>query len=199
VVVWEARDDETPFDPSGLRRRGEIRDRRELAAAEARNINRAVRKYLVSRPSVRSARFDYTWALKLHREMFGEVWTWAGKPRTRDLNLGDPHHRIRERLAALIADLHSWSDYGHPIELQAVWLHHRAVQIHPFLNGNGRWSRLLANIWLRQNGAPIVEWPDGSLGEAGEARAEYIAAVKAADDGDYDPLLAFHRRHRMSD
>lgn len=45
----------------------------------------------------------------------------------------------------------------------ATRIHHRAVQIHPHKNGNGRWSRMLANIYLRQNGSMPVKWQEDLL------------------------------------
>ena len=195
---WEPLAGETPIDPSGLRHQGSITNRRELAAAEALNINRAFLKYLAAKPSSRSAPFDLAWILKLHREMFGEVWTWAGAVRTRDLNLGVPHFQVIEQLSALVGDLHSWSGFGHSLEIQAVWLHHKAVRIHPFENGNGRWARLLSNIRLKVHEEPIVFWPDHRFGVASEVRGEYIVAIKAADRGDYDGLLGLHRRFQES-
>ena len=191
---WESIPGETPIDPSSLKNRGSVSNRRELAAVEAMNINRAFLKYLASRPTSRSAPFDHEWFLKLHREMFGDVWRWAGVVRTRDLNLGVPHSRITERLAALVGDVHSWCGFGHSLEIQAVWLHHKAVRIHPFENGNGRWARLLANIRLKLHGEPIVVWPDELLGVESEVREEYLAAIKAADRGNDDPLTELHRR-----
>jgi Fic-DOC domain mobile mystery protein B len=196
VAGWGAVEGESPIDPSGLRNRGAIRNRRELAAAEARGIHRAMVKYLAARPSRRSAPFTFEWFLKLHREMFGEVWTWAGILRTHDLNLGVTHALIREQLAALVADLHSWTGFGHALEDQAVWLHHRAVSIHPFENGNGRWSRLLANIWLRRHERPIILWPDRLLGPTSAVRGDYIDAMRAGDHGNFGPLGRFHDRFR---
>ena len=82
-----------------------------------------------------------------------------------------------------------------PLVEQAARLHHKAVAIHPFLNGNGRWSRMLANIWLKLHGSQPTFWPEESVGEASVLRAEYLAAVSAADAMDYGPLIALHRRH----
>ena len=78
---------------------------------------------------------------------------------------------------------------------QATRLHHRAAWIHPFWNGNGRWARLLANIWLRRHKAPLVHWPDESIGQESPIRNDYLMALKAADNGDFGPLLALHRQH----
>jgi Fic-DOC domain mobile mystery protein B len=194
VSGWEPLPGETPLDLSGLKNRGPIKSRRDLAAAEALNINRVFMKYLAARPSSRSAPFDYEWFLKLHEEMFGEVWTWAGEVRRHDVNIGVPHFQITESLSALASNLHGWAEFGHTLETQATWLHHKSVQIHPFENGNGRWARLLASIWLKQHGEPIVAWPDTLLGEASEIRGEYLSAIRAADGGNYAPLYELHQR-----
>lgn len=194
MTAWDPVPGETPIDPSGLVSRASVTNRRELAVVEARNINQAVLKYLAARPSRRSAPFDYEWLLKLHEDMFGDVWKWAGTVRTKDLNLGVPHHQVREKLSSLVGDLQGWSGFGHTIEDQAVWLHHRAVQTHPFLNGNGRWARLLANIWLKLHRVPIVAWPDQVLGESSAVRGEYLAAIQAADRGSYARLSELHFR-----
>ena len=97
-------------------------------------------------------------------------------------------------MTTLIGSLNSWSDFEHTVEDQAVWLHHRAVQIHPFENGNGRWARLLSNIWLKMHGAPIVSWPDQVLGESSPVCDEYLNAIQAADRGDNAGLTELHRR-----
>jgi len=75
---------------------------------------------------------------------------------------------------------------------QATRLHHRAVQIHPFENGNGRWARLLSNLWLNQNDHAIVVWSDKTIGTKSEVREEYLVALQAADDGDLTPLHDLH-------
>jgi len=82
-----------------------------------------------------------------------------------------------------------------PLAEQAVRLHHTAVHIHPFPNGNGRWSRMLANIYLMLKGADPIEWPEATIGTASPIRADYLQAIKAADQGDYSGLLALHERY----
>lgn len=184
---------ETPIDDvSGLKIPG-ITTRAELNIFEAQNIEKAVAKYLTIRPSARSAPFTDDWVLSLHQEMFGDVWDWAGIPRTRDLNLGDRSYAIRGNLANLLQDLSSWTEYAMDFVEQAARLHHRAVKIHPFPNGNGRWSRMLANIWLKQNRQPLTKWPEKVIGTESEVRDRYIAAIVKADTGDYDELIAMHR------
>jgi Fic-DOC domain mobile mystery protein B len=193
MPLWSSEPGQTPFDASGLKHKG-ITTRAELNAAEAANIAQAIARYLTVRPSLRLARFDYSWCLRLHKQMFGKVWKWAGQPRTEDLNLGSPWHRIPSDMQSLLDDLHSWTCFGMDLVEQSARLHYRAVAIHPFQNGNGRWSRLLANIWLRRHNAPLVTWPETTIGEASTTRGEYLAAIQAADGGDLDSFVALHRR-----
>jgi Fic-DOC domain mobile mystery protein B len=190
-----AADGETPLtDFDGLRNR-RIRTRSQLAVAEAENIRRAVIRYLVAVPSRKSATFNFGWMLGLHTEMFGDVWSWAGQIRTRPLSLGsDPAH-IGEHLAQLCDDIRGREPYMPSMLEQAVLIHHRAVQIHPFRNGNGRWSRMLSNLWLRIHQCPIVEWPAG-IGLESPIRSEYLACLRAADAHDMAPLLELHARHQ---
>ena len=82
-----------------------------------------------------------------------------------------------------------------PLLEQAARLHHSAVVIHPFENGNGRWSRMLANIWLKQNGSNLTFWPEATVGETSVIRDEYLQALKAADRMDFGPLFALHAKY----
>jgi Fic-DOC domain mobile mystery protein B len=184
---------ETPIDPSGLKVKG-ITTRGQLNILEADGIRKVLLKYLAKTPTRRSARFNYSWALKLHREMFGDVWNWAGVLRTNDLNIGVPWKQVESRLFTLLADLVSWEQSGVELLDQAVMLHHRAVEIHPFCNGNGRWARMLANIWLKLHKHPLTLWPEEVIGTQSVVRAEYLDAIKAADRGDYEPLTDLHKR-----
>ncbi len=184
---------QTPIDDwSGLKVKG-ITLLSELNFLEAENIARATAKYLSGAPLTREdAPFDFAWALQLHREMFGNVWAWAGQLRVCDLNLGVPFPHVETALYDLFQALPYWQEV--PWLRQAAMLHHRAVQIHPFNNGNGRWSRMFANIWLQLHGQPITEWP-GALGGESEARGLYLEALKAADQGEYDGLVELHGRY----
>mgnify|MGYP001446380877 CR=1 FL=1 len=185
---------ETPLDDlSGLRVQG-ITTKAALNAVEAENIRKAIVKYLASRPTSRAAPFDVAWMLRLHQEMFGDVWKWAGNRRTHETNIGSIPRSIEVELHELQADLSAWRDSSMPLLEQAVRLHHRAVRIHPFANGNGRWARMLANIWLMLHGAEPIEWPESTIGTSSVIRDEYLTAVKLAASGDYSSLLALHER-----
>ena len=78
-------DGATPLnDLSGLKDNA-IRTVSELYEAEARNIAVASVKYLSAPPSHKTAPFTELWMRKLHREMFGDVWDWAGDLRSTEI------------------------------------------------------------------------------------------------------------------
>lgn len=62
---------------------------------------------------------------------------------------------ISEKMKDLMVWYNEHKDILHPIELSAE-MHERLVTIHPFIDGNGRTSRLLMNLILLQNGYPIA-------------------------------------------
>lgn len=192
-------DGQTPLDDvSGLIARG-AKTRAALNALEADNIRKAVVLYLAARPSKRQAPFTLKWLYRLHRQMFGQVWQWAGVRRQTELNIGVPAHQVDIELQKMLDNLAYWTEHTEmDLIEQSARLHHRAVSIHPFLNGNGRWARLLSNIWLRRSGPEITIWPEERIGAASIIRNEYLDAVRAADSGDLAPLLGLHRRYTMS-
>ncbi len=190
---WGFLPGETPIDVSGLKRK-RINTRTELNRAEAENIRKAVVKYLAAKPSRRSAPFTLSWVKRLHKQMFGDVWKWAGEFRQENLNLGCDWHQVQIQLQALLDDLAFWEARGDALLEQAVRLHHRAVRVHPFPNGNGRWARMLANIWLKRHGHPITEWPEETIGSRSVIRDEYLTAIRALDEGNEEPLRALHQR-----
>ena len=192
--AWEPIEGETPFDISELKDKG-ITTRELLNRVEAENVRKATTKYLSAKPSRRSAPFNYAWALRVHREMFGNVWKWAGKPRQRDLNIGVPWAQVQTDLEALFLDISYWKPSKDSILEDAVTIHYRAVFIHPFQGGNGRWSRLLSNVWLKLHEYPVIEWPSEVGTSESSIRKEYILALQAADRHVMEPLTELHGRH----
>jgi len=72
----------------------------------------------------------------------------------------------------------------------------QARRLHPFPNGNGRWSRLAADLLALQLGQERFSWGRGSIVAASQTRQTHVRALKAADAGDVSPLLAFARTMR---
>src|ERR1700753_1133596 len=130
----------------------------------------------------------------LHRRMFGKIWRWAGTYRTSDKNLGVERWQVQAKLA----EAYDTARYGvehetFPPDEIAVRFHHALVFIHPFPNGNGRWSRMMADLLLVRMGRPRFTWGRSAVRAPDEMRRSYIAALKAADSHDFGPLLAFAR------
>jgi Fic-DOC domain mobile mystery protein B len=189
-------DDATPLDDiSGLKLpKDKVYSLKEIYVAEANNIALATIKYLAAPPSKKLAPFSYEWLSKLHEEMFGNVWDWAGKFRHVELSIGIKAYQVPTVLKELTDDIAYWDkNKTFDIYKTAARIHHRAVQIHPFQNGNGRWSRMLANIYLRQNGSMPVKWQEDLLSKENPKRNEYIKALKNADNGDYSSLIEMHK------
>jgi Fic-DOC domain mobile mystery protein B len=130
----------------------------------------------------------------LHRRMFNKVWRWAGKFRTTERDLGVKPFEIETALRQAIDDARYWvENKSYPPDEIAVRFHHRLVSVHPFPNGNGRWSRLAADILIAQSGGARFTWGSANLQAKGTARATYIDALHAADNHDLSPLIKFAR------
>jgi Fic-DOC domain mobile mystery protein B len=161
----------------------------ELNELEQENILSARLKLLGRR---HSNLLTLNFVCEVHREMFGDVWNWAGSFRISDKNLGVSKELIREQLRNLLDDTKYWLDQNTYtwIELGARF-HHRLVWIHPFANGNGRHARLMTDILLDVHGQKAFTWGSANLNQHGTVRQDYLAALKKADQADYGPLMAF--------
>ena len=182
----------TPLSPEEMRDLipAHIAYRRELNEAEQRNIARAQGWALNRRRDVLTERF----IKDLHRRMLGDVWRWAGRFRTGERNIGIACWEIPVALRQLLGDAKAWIECNtYPPDEVAVRFHHRLVQIHPFPNGNGRHARLMADLLAMRLGRERFSWGRESLRDAGAMRQRYIADLRAADDHDMVPLLAFAR------
>ncbi|MHB8914323.1 MAG: mobile mystery protein B [Thiobacillus sp.] len=132
---------------------------------------------------------------RLHKRMFGDTWRWAGTFRTTEKNIGIDPIQIPLPLHNLCEDVKTQIEYkSYPLDEIAVRFSHRLVAIHPFANGNGRLSRTIADLLLVEHGAARFTWGAGAdLVAEGDVRQRYLDALRAADDRDYDRLLAFVR------
>ena len=195
--LFQEPDDATPLVPAerdGLKLTW-ITTRADLNAAEQDNIDAGAAWAFRSR---RANILTVAFSIALHRQMFGQVWDWAGHYRTTERNIGIAPYRIGTETAQLFDDAAFWvaNETYEPDEL-AVRLHHRLVFVHPFPNGNGRHARMMADLLIRRIGAPPFSWgsnrDDGVIHDIGDLRKRYVSALRAADGNDYDPLIAFAR------
>jgi len=185
---------QTPLDDiSGLIPKN-ILTQEQLNIAEFVNINKVMLKYFTKKLTPKTAAFKYQWLMKLHCEMFGEVWKWAGKPRKTEKSVGVKPYLIGQEIHRFEKDVEEWEKAKMPMVEIAARIHHRLVQIHPFENGNGRWARMATNIYLRKRGFDAIQWPEEQMFIADEFRAKYIEALKSADLHGYELLIELHRR-----
>ena len=130
----------------------------------------------------------------LHQKLFGKVWKWAGSFRETERNIGVAPLQVASQLHQLLDDTRYWIEHEtYPPKELAARFHHKIVYIHLFPNGNGRHARLMADTLLTKlMDAPSIDWAGGySLENMNERRAQYIAALRAADKHDFSELLAF--------
>ena len=129
----------------------------------------------------------------LHKRMYGEVWKWAGEFRRSEKNIGITWTRIGIELKNLLDDTKYWIENNtySPEEI-AIRFKHRIVSIHCFPNGNGRHSRLMADIIIESIfGKEVFSWHQSNMVKADEKRKEYIKSLREADNGNIKPLIEF--------
>ncbi|MEV0105224.1 Fic family protein [Nocardia sp. NPDC050799] len=96
----------------------------------------------------------------LHRRLYGDIWIWAGSFRRRELNIDVAPEQIAVELRMSLETIHyRWNctDDWSPRRL-GIAVHAETVRIHPFTDGNGRTTRLLADLVYAA--AQDVESPD---------------------------------------
>lgn len=106
--------------------------------------------------------------------------------------------QIMNELGQLLKNTEWWGEHkSFSMDEIAVRFHHRLVQIHIFVNGNGRHARLMTDLLLEKNGIEKFSW--GALSDQsgieveGSKRAQYIAALQKADQDDFAELIKFVR------
>jgi Fic-DOC domain mobile mystery protein B len=144
----------------------------------------------------RRALLDEGFVRDLHRQMFDKTWDWAGTFRKSNKNIGVDWTQVSVRLRDLLGNTQ------YQIESQvfdadeiAVRFHHQLVWIHAFPNGNGRHARLMADLLVLRLGRARLTWGDGERSDApiSSVRGRYLAALRAADQGQFGDLIGFAR------
>lgn len=169
-----------------------INTREDLNDAEFKNTSEASKKYFLSR---KKFQFKISNLYKIHKEMFGNVWTWAGKKRKTNKNIGVDKAQINMEFKKLIDDLEYWLEQGMNIIEISARLHHRLVYIHPFNNGNGRWARFIVNLFLIEHLNSYLDFPEDELLLSSKIRKAYIRALQEADNLNYGPLFELHKKY----
>jgi Fic-DOC domain mobile mystery protein B len=194
--LFQEPEDATPLEPSEREAllQSWVTHRSDLNEAEQENIVKGA-AWARRRRGLKAADvLDEEFAKTLHKQIFGDVWKWAGTYRQTERNIGIEAYRIPADVPALFADVRYWIEHNtYPPDEIAIRLHHRLVAIHPFPNGNGRHARLMADLLIERLGGQPFSWGGGSLADVGTLRTRYVAALQAADGHDIGPLIAFAR------
>ncbi len=132
---------------------------------------------------------------ELHKKMFGDIWEWAGEFRKSNKNIGVDKFTIGIELKKLLEDCEFWINNRIFDEDEiAIRLSHRMVLIHPFANGNGRHSRLIADVLINKGfGKPYFTWGSRNLVKQSHYRSKYLKVLRKADKLNYFPLIEFAR------
>jgi len=127
-----------------------------------------------------------------HLEWLAPVYSWAGRYRTVNLEKdGYPFaaanriHLLMEQYERQVLAVHTpchQFDEARLLEALAV-SHVEFIVIHPFREGNGRISRVLATLMALQAG-----WPPLDFSRLVENRQEYFAAIQHGHAGNYEPI-----------
>ena len=167
-----------------------IATRGDLFEAEQRNIA----EVMLRRRPVVGKLLDDKYLRELHRAMFGNVWSWAGKYRTLGTNIGIEPSGVPAAVRNLVDDTKIWVDFEtFPLDELAARFHHRLVAIHPFPNGNGRHGRIATDFLVAAMGVEPFTWGKNLDVGTDELRGRYVDALRTADSDDISKLLEFVR------
>ena len=194
-LILTYQEGQTPLEPeqiNGLKIKT-ISTQQQLNEFEQTNINEAL-QWLNSKRKIKDV-LSEEFMIQLHKRMLGMVWKWAGQLRRTETNIGIDWTRISMELRLLIDDANFWVEQQTYIpEEIAIRFKHRLVSIHCFPNGNGRHSRIMADlIALHVFGLNKFSWGNSSLVDSSEQRKIYLKALKMADNGNFSELINFAR------
>lgn len=187
-------DGQTPLSEEELEglRIPSITTREELDEFEQLNIEKAI-QWTIGKKIKPEELLSEKFIKDLHKRMYGEVWKWAGSFRQSEKNLGIKSFLIPVQLKQLLDDAAFWHvNKTYSADEMAIRFKHELVSIHCFPNGNGRHSRLMADLILeKMYNEPFLTWGSSNLVKASIKRKAYIEAIKMADNHNLLPLIVF--------
>ncbi|WP_331497689.1 mobile mystery protein B [Flavivirga spongiicola] len=170
-----------------------ITTQEELDEFEQLNIQKAVEWYLIGRKFKADKILTEDFIIGVHKRMLGDVWSWAGQFRNSEKTIGIAWHQVSVRLRQLLDDCKFWiNNKTYSDEEITIRFKHEMVAIHLFPNGNGRHSRLMADIVMKHIfEKPKFTWGHKDLANKSKTRKDYIKALKKADNSDFIDLIDF--------
>ena len=184
----------TPLDDISGLLRDDISTRGQLDEAESLSIVNAVEWLESGRlPDI----FTVEFYQELHLRMYDQVWAWAGTLRSDTrarTNVGVTPETVPTELGRVAMEYNrEWAMHGDKKLVPFIArYHHALVAVHPFDNGNGRWARLCCDTVVSHLAKePPIVWATDTLNKNSEERQAYIAALKLADEFDYQALVEY--------
>lgn len=130
----------------------------------------------------------------IHKTWLGQIYAWAGKYRQVNLSKGFFSFAAANQIPRLMAEFEknelatytpcNFKNMDDIVTAIAI-VHTELVLIHPFREGNGRMSRMLADFMAVQANLPLLNYS----GIRGKRRKEYFAAVRAGLAHNYKPMI----------
>lgn len=168
-----------------------IKDKQEIEEVETRELYRVTDE--LTEIYDRDHQFTAADICDMHRNWLGSVYEWAGQYRQVAISKGGFPFAMPKFIPQLMESFEKevLSDYTpcnfksmeKQIEALAA-VHVELLLIHPFREGNGRASRLLATIMALQAGLPPLNFSEFEK----ERKEEYFTAVRNGLDKDYNPM-----------
>ncbi|ROO29705.1 cell division protein Fic [Salinisphaera orenii MK-B5] len=133
-----------------------------------------------------------------HRRWLGNVYDWAGQERSVNLSKGDFHFAVATQISRLLDEFEGecLSRYTPCNELddkelvEAIAVTHvEFILVHPFREGNGRLSRLLADVMAVQAGRNPMDYSGWKANREG-----YFAAIQQGVLCNYEPMRSYVRQ-----
>ncbi len=192
--------EEAQFEPGSrgrvLKNKLRIKSKREMDRLEKQELLRT-HEDLIAKYN-KSHRFTAADICEIHKIWLGRIYKWAGKYRQVNISKKDFHFAAAAQIPKLMESLENGPlskftpcnyDSLDKIVRSLALVHTELVLIHPFREGNGRVARLLTDLMAAQAELPPLDF----AGIIGNKKKEYISAIHAGMDRNYDPMEKLFR------
>ncbi len=133
-----------------------------------------------------------------HRRWLGNVYAWAGDERSVNMSKGNFHFATAIQIPRLLNKFEQdylnrytpCASFNNDKLIEAIAIVHiEFILIHPFRDGNGRLSRLLADVMAVQAGQQPMDYTCWD-----QNKGDYFAAIQQGLDMNYEPMKVWVSR-----
>jgi cell filamentation protein len=192
---YDAVGDEAEFEPGS---RGRVlRNRISITSLRAMERKESEALLIATEHTIDETRIDQRFTAadiqRMHRLWLGEIYSWAGEYRQVNMSKGEFMFAAAAQVPKLMLEfergpLRDYTpcrfDNAREQARALAVVHAELILIHPFREGNGRSSRLLAILMGLQAGLPALDFG----GIRGAKKKDYIGSIHAALSRDYEPM-----------